>query len=349
MLAPLVVACDVDMHEREICTYTVQLRYEYNEENTARENKITAWVDGIDEYIFEAESHLLYSIRHVTEELCKENLDSEMQLPAGKYSVIAVGNGDDRSRVYDEKTGTAPQIGKTHREDMRLSLDNPTAVADGAVGPCEELFHGYRTFTVREVGASRVRVDMMNAHFQLRFRVTWRRSRADLDDGIYYAVLEDIPSEYRMMPEWIFPAGSFTAQKHEPTGHDLYPYEDRDVIHHIPHTSFQQKNILSHSNETYLNADREIWGQFVNYRVKNDTGMMMNVYYASSGTRAEGDPMVLPKKINLKDYFAHYKYNLDHELKQEYALDIVVDGQTIIITPMNGLKVSDWGEGGRLN
>jgi hypothetical protein len=346
----LLMACDVDIHQREICTYTVQLRYDYNEEDTARDNRILYWVDTVEEYIFD-EAQILYSVRHVTQEQCMEYLDSEMQLPAGKYTVMVIGNRDNRSNVYDRATNGVPEIGKTRRTDMRMSLDNSERFEGGTSGPCEELFYGYRTFTVREIGATRVRVDVLNAHFQLRFRLTWKPGSVGADTylpGRYYSIIEEIPSEYNLMPEWIFPAGRFTPHLFDPTIDDLYPFSDNAVIHHIPYTTYQGRNPLTYLHSSYLNADREVRGEFVAYRVKNESNLMLTIYNSADGvTHApQSDQMVLPRAINLSEYFEWYGINLDHELKQEYELNIVVDGNTITITPMGGLSISDWTEGG---
>jgi hypothetical protein len=347
-------ACDVDLHETEICTYTVQLRYDYNEEDTSYQNRILYWVDTVEEYIFD-EAQLLYSVRQVTQEKCIEYMDSEMQLEAGKYTVMAIGNRDDRSRVYDQATGQAPVIGETLRADMRMSLDgSEIRLDDGTSGPCEELFYGYRTFSVREMGASRVRVDMLNAHFQLRFRLTWRPGTGTGAGGYlpgeYYCIMREVPSEYDMMPEWIFPAGRFTAEEFDTTAHDAYPYIDNNVIHHIPYTTYLDKNVLSYSNTTYLNADREVWGEIISYRTKNDTGLTLEVYRSNDGKThtPETDQLVLPRPINLSGYFEWFEIDLDHELKQEYELDIVVDGDRITISPRGGLSISDWTEGGAI-
>ncbi len=308
LLFALLAGCDVDMHEIEICTYTVQLRYDYNEENTTDENKIVYWVKFIDEYIFD-ENDKLYHIRRVTDDMCTDYMNSELQLEAGKYSILAVGNGD-CSTVWDARTGQLPVVGMTDREDLRMTLENADTFEDGTRGPCGELFHGYRTFTVREEGgATRVRVDMVNAHFQVRFRVTWRNSPVP-KRGTYYAVLEDVVSQYRLMPEWLYPAGSFVARQHDTRAHDDYPWSDNRVIHHLVHSQFERGNVIDHSNTTYLNADSEVWGQFVNYRVKNATPLIMKLYFAPDGTRGENDPMVLPREIDLGQYFAHFGYNL---------------------------------------
>jgi hypothetical protein len=335
---------------RNLCDYRVQLRYDYNEENSNRDNRIGFHVTRLDEMIFDSEGVLASKRRFENGEYANPRA-SELVLDAGRYSVIAIGNMDDRSVLLDEATGEEPAIGVTRRETPRLSLENADPFGDGTRGPCEQLFHGYRTFTVREAaGISRVRVDMVNAHFELSFRVTWKNTSRAPAAGVYYAVLQDIPSQYKLMPEWVFPAGSFDAVRHDPALHDSYDHTANDVIHHIPHTTHEGNNVLSHSNTAYLNGDGEVWGRFVNYRIKTDTEPVMTLYYAADGARSRAtDPMVLPREIKLKDYFAWVGQQLDHELKQEYTLDIVVDGDQIIISPFDEFSIADWNEGGSLN
>jgi hypothetical protein len=341
----LFASCDVE-DVREVCDYSLQLRYSYNEENTSQVNRFDDHISHLDELIFD-EQGILVSMRRLEGDECTRVAASETTLPPGRYSVIAVGNRDDRSDLRDEATGGEPVVGQTHREDVRLSLENAEMFDDETRGHCEELFHGYRTFTIREQGISRVRVDMINAHFELGFRVTWKNSVPV--PGVYYAVLENIPSEYRLMPEWFYPAGSFDALLHEPDTHDEHPHIDDNVLHHIPHTTHLDNNVLSHSNTTSLNSDGEVWGKFVNYRIKTATEPVMTLYFAADGVRSGSDTMMFPREIKLKDYFAWVGLQLDQELKQEYILDIVIDGDQIIISPFENFGVADWTEGGILN
>ncbi len=322
------------------CVTGVQLLYDYNEENTTSENKIEYWVHSIDEYIFD-QSHILCSVRR----LAPGEFASLLELPEGKYSVIAIGNMDGRSRVGDGDAGTTPKVGKTRRENLNLSLQNAEQFPDGTRGPCEELFHCYRTFSVAGKGISRIRADMVNAHFQLRFKVRWQNT--DLPQaGAYYAVVEDAPSQYSLMPEWVYPSGRFEAQRHNPAGHDAHPTTSNETIHHLPETAIG--NTLDHSNITYLNSDFEVWGEIVRYRVKSSTPMTLNLYYAPDGTRAVTDIPVLPRSVDLRECLEYFEYNLDHTLKQEYTLDIEINGKQIIINPIDGLSIADWTDGGHL-
>lgn len=332
--AGLVSCYDVN-EERELCDYKVQLRYDYNEENGTTENMILYYVFSMDEYIFDADG-ILYLSRTFTPDRCTEYLHSELDLPPGQYSVIGIGNRDERSVITDVRTGLAPQAGVTHRDDMRMSLDHAAVMTGNTRGPSEPLYHGYRSFTVNERGISRVRVDMINAHFTLQFRVRWRYNAPAR--GNYYALLESIPSEYSLMPEYIYPAGSFQCEDYDSNWHDEYPSNSNSVIHHIPHTTHRQANVLTHRHDTYMNTNRQIWGEFMNYRIKTATRPVLRIMQ-------EGTNSQVVKDIDLQAYFAWYNNKLNHELKQAYIIDIYIDGTTVIISP---LDVADWDEGGDL-
>lgn len=337
-----VSSCYDLQNEREVCDYKIQLRYDYNEENTAYGNMIEYYIHEMDEYVFD-EDGILYQYRHYTSDRCTEYLHSELDLPPGRYSVLAIGNMDDRSVISDAKDGTRsgnvePIVGVTHRNSLLMSLKNSEQVSDNMWGPCEKLYYGYKSFTVKERGISRVRVDMINAHFRLKFRMTWKRSRGGTPPKTdeYFATLGRIPSGYKLMPEWLYPAGEHDCRKHDPEAYDDYPTACNRVIHHIPYTCYGKNNILTYRVDTYINADSEMWGEFVTYRVKTATRPVLRIFRKSDGEQ-------IVKDIDLQGYFEWYGYKMDQVLKQDYELNIVIDGDKVIITP---LDIADWDEGG---
>lgn len=338
--AVLADSCYIDRAANEICDYNMQLRYDYNEENTSLANMIEYYVNTIDEYIFDAEG-VLFQHRRFMADPCVNYMHSQINLPPGCYSVIAVGNRDDRSMVMDaNNTGSALETlipGVTRREDMLLELNNAEAKPDGTSGESERLYHGYKTFTVMPEGISRVRVDMVNAHMKLKFRVTWKNGATPPSGTGYYALLESVPSKYNLMPELIYPVNSFECQKHDPDLHDLYPSSCNSVIHHIPHVCHEQENVLRYRNEARINVDKEMWGEFISYRIKTMTRPKLRIFDAKG--------VQIVRDVDLQKYFDWLGYDVDSQLKQDYEIDIVIDGDKIIMMP---LDVADWEEGGVL-
>lgn len=332
-------SCHTDDY-RSTCDYKVQLRYDYNEENQSDGvNMIEYYVFEIDEYIFDQDG-ILYAQRRFEADRCSEHMNSELQLPPGRYSVIAIGNRDHRSTTWDAATGNAPVEGLTHRDDMRMTLDNPEPMPDGSNADSEPLYHGYKTFTVNERGISRVRVDMINAHMTLRFRVRWKNG-ASPERGNYHALLTTIPSHYSLMPQYIYPKSSLECHSFDGDVYDEYPSDCNNVIHHIPYTCYADgapANLLTHRLDTYLNADNEIWGEFRTYRIKKSTPVKLLIRSASGA-------LAVPGAVDVTGYLTHFGFTRDDELKQVYEIDILIDGEKII---MNPLDVGDWFEGGHM-
>ncbi|MDL2319840.1 FimB/Mfa2 family fimbrial subunit [Alistipes sp. OttesenSCG-928-B03] len=332
----------IEHFDREICDYTVRLRYDYNEENTAQDNRFDYHIGTLDQYIFD-EQGVLVAESTVTRDICDGTWHSDITLPPGRYSVIAVGNKDTRSEITDSRTGTAPAGGSTLRGDMRMTLKNCTENADGTRGPSERLYHGYRTFTITPTGVSSVRVDMVHSHLRLRFRVTWKSNPpADRED--YFLTLETVPSQYALMPQYYYPEGTFNCRSHDPSHCDPYRSVCNSVVHHIPYTCFEGSNMTVHRHDTYITNDNELWSEFTSYRLKNDTPARLNIWHWDED--AQTAEKLLTKGIDLRDYLVNFRgFNLDHTLKQDYELAITIDGDMAMITP---LKVDDWEEGGTI-
>ncbi len=341
LCAMLSTSCDIE-REREVCDYRVQLRYDYNEENTSSENVIEQYVSHLDELIFDSEGILLQR-RRFTQDECVEFMVSEFVMLPGRYSVIAVGNIDGRSLIYDELLGDLI-VGTTRREDVRLSLEDAEDMEDGMKGHSERLYYGYKTFTVRPEGLSSVRVNMLNAHMELTFRVVWERVTPSREDD-YYAVLESVPSEYMLMPEYISNASNIASAQYDPAAHDTYPHHDNSVNHHIPHTTHQGRNIHTHRLPLRIDGDGQMQGRFINYRIQRNTRPLLKIF-RKGATRGQGDEQLL-RTINLQDYLDYQGYeNPATTLRQLYELDITVreDGK-LMVMPMN---ISDWSEGGEI-
>ncbi len=332
------VSCYKD-NPREICEYKVQLRYDYNEENTTARNMLGKYVNSIDEYLFD-EAGILYAVNPVQQDPCTGEWTSHYALPPGRYSVIAWGNRSDVNTV-----SPAPVKGVTTRDELLLDrTELPNAIAM----PCDagttwqngdRLYYGYRTFTVAPKGISRVRVDMIHSHLVLRFRVRWTHDAPA--PGQYAAYLKDIGSEKAFMPEYIYPVQfqDWAIHNCDNTAHDPYPQVSEEVRHDIPCVHYTS-NVLKHRIDVRQGLDLEMWGEFVTYRIRQASHPVLEIYDTG------GNKVVHPTKtIDLQRYFDDQGIDLDHTLKQDYEIDILIDGDMIYVTTFN---VEEWDEGGAL-
>lgn len=339
----LAVSCRglIEHYDNPECDYTVRLRYDYNQENTTTDNRFDYYIRTLDEYIFD-EQGILIIARQVLRDICDNTWHSDLDLPPGRYSVIAVGNRDARSGIWDDMNGNAPKPGVTRRDDMRMMLENAEVFVGGTSGPSEKLYHGYRTFTVNPTGQSSIRVDMVHSHLLLKLRVTWKSGQPAVRSN-YHILLESVPSYYSLMPEYYYPKGSFSCMPHDPDTSDNYESSSNAVIHHIKNVR-QDRNILTYRYNTYITNDSEMWGEFISYRLKNENPVRLHICHYDPETQTE--TRLLPDGINLKEYFDYRGINLNHTLKQDYQIAITIDGTRVSLMP---LDVSDWEEGGAVH
>ena len=330
-VALMFTSCEVE-GDREICDYNVELYYHYNRENTTQNNVLPSYVRTLTQYLFDSDGILL-DATDVPVDVCEHQYITHRTLPPGRYSVIMWGNCGERNTVTDLATGGAPVEGQTHRDDMRLTHNN-SMQQNG-----DRLWHGYRTFSVAPEGVSRIRVDAVHSHLVIKFRVRWK-SNAPVS-GTYIAWLEDIGSEKSFMPEYIYPQPDAACETHDRSTHDLYPQHSNNVVHHIPYVH-HTTNVLDHRTEAPMGLDNALWGEFVTYRIRQDSHPILSIYDAGGNLILHPDPA---KQIDLKRYFDEMGIDLDHTLRQEYEIDIVIDGDQVWLMALN---VADWEDGGWL-
>ena len=306
-----VSACDID-DDVQVCDYNLQINYHYNQENQATENMLLEYVSSISEYIFDGDG-ILFAVNRILPDECDATLRSEHTLPPGKYSLISWGNLGSTAAVNDAR------VGITKREDMLLTLNNPSAAIPGYQDNCDPIYNSYRTFRVDPVGISRVRADMVHSHLVLKVIVGWK-SDPPAGDSHFRMKLLDNPSEYTFMPEFRFPNREL--ELFDPAK-DQYPKVTTECIHHIP-LVYRDRNILSTAVETEMDENGEVVARFVAFRLRNITDAVVSLYTVSGGAEEQ-----IMKDISLEKYFEEKEIDLDHALKQDYIIRLGIDGNEV--------------------
>lgn len=339
LLAATVMACVtsckglIERYDDAICEYNVQLRYNYNRENTSSLNVLTDYVSKLDEYIFDSDG-VLFAVNPLQKDKCTGEWISELELPAGRYSVITWGN------LHTTCNISQAQVGITRREEMLLTLNNPCAIYTGYQNNSDPLFYGYRTFTVTAKDISRIRVDMLHSHLVIKYRVIWRGTPPNTA-GDYQMRLRQNPSEYTFMTEFI--SRDNECREHIPSDDDEYNRICSKTMHYIPRVL--QSNVLSHRVNSSIDVDQRVEGEIVAFRLRNGTPAILS-FYEIIPTRAGYSERKMMNDVDLSSYFSYHEVNLDHELRQEYPMEFIIgeDG-TVTVLP---LSISDWDEGGML-
>ena len=330
----------IDRHE--ICTYNVQIVYHYNQENTSPINQISRFVRSLDEYLFDSDG-VLYAIHPKTLDICTGEWISELMLPPGRYTVISMGNSGATNTTTD--SGMPLQVGVTKREDVLHTLVTPSA--NGDYINSDRLYHGYRTFSVESGKQSYVRVDMVHSHLDLRYTIYWKGNAAPANTNDFYVILKDVPSEYHIMPEFVYPVAGSLSETYDALLLDEYALESRDVRHHIT-TVEKVSNIINYQRDVIMFGNY-ISGQTISYRLRNSghggTESTLSLY--SRTPDSSNQPTRLMKEIPLNDYLNRSYVDLNLTLKQQYHLVFVIDPDTGLVDVMFA-EIADWDEGGTI-
>lgn len=322
-----VVSCHKE-GPREICDYNVAVEYVYNRENTTNSNVLGEYIGSLTEYIFDGDG-ILYAMREVPADECEGGLVSQQLLPPGDYSLITWGNKTGINSVNDAR------VGITHRRDMELMPDNPFTPETDMQDNGDRLYYTYRTFSVAPHGISHVKAYMVHSHLVLKYRIVWKRAaQAPADTRDFYSEHTEIPSPYGFMPEFVFNGqGSI----HDPAA-DPYEPQATERYLYIPtvYGKTQAGRILkNHRNDVRMNDYREVNGELVAYRLRDDTDLTIDLRSQSRGE--------IMRDVNLgEEFFRANGIALDRNLRQEFAVLITIDGGDITVS---SLDIADWDEG----
>lgn len=316
------ISCRIG-HNLEVCDYNVRLIYYYDREGEIPANGLPTYVRTIEEYLFDERGELV-AANKLPGSSCGGDFESKMTLPPGRYTVVAWGNADGRSRI-DTRQPSIPPAGES-----RLLLDAPYTRGDlPPMQNCEKLFYGYHTFTVGSGGVSSIVMRMSHAYCLLQIAVTWR-GMPPAGSGNFGLLLHDIPSQYDFIPGQIFEAGAWSpydaTSNRYPTGNGSSPY-------HFPGNGGGQRPVTCRI-DTRINVDRQIDGEFVLYRLADDSHPLLSI---------ENDGGSVMKTIDLHRFFRTMDIPLTQNRRQEFRLAVEIDGEDVTVSLVT---FEGWEDGG---
>ncbi|MDL2278946.1 FimB/Mfa2 family fimbrial subunit [Parabacteroides sp. OttesenSCG-928-G07] len=318
----LLASCELQP-DLPICDYSIQLEYWLSE--SAQKNELHQYVKAIDEYIFD-EYGILFQINRVESRAYNKNFVSEVDLPAGKYSVVSWAN------VSASSKAVGVEVGKTHINDLMLNLNNPVNTTYNIHEHSERLYQGYRTFSVREHGVSQVRVYMSHAHCILEVIVKWTNNTPP-DTENFYMTLRDVKDTYAFTPAYKVFGNTINGFEYAEEQHLITDKERRYYLT-VPNVGSRD---ISHVQQAKMDITRNVSGRFSCYRLSNNTHPLFRLY--------AGDTPLM-REIDLHKYFQNMGIELDTNLKQEFAIIIEIGENDVIrVTPV---VISDWNNGGEI-
>jgi hypothetical protein len=275
------------------------LVYRYDQEGEARgKNVLPLHVSKIIQYIFDEDERLV-AIDTVRPDDAGRFVSTLRLLP-GRYTVTGWGNVNGTSRMKEATGG----------REMEMYIDTVT----GLQGDSEQLFYGYREFSVGEWGTSRVDVDMTRAHCVLSFTIWWRdAAKAPAGTGDFYLLLRDLPSRYGFFPG--------------------YRTGDGEVINYIPVVHDEEGLVTRRVTAGML--DKTLRAGLISYRLTSNSHPVLSVH--------DGEK-TLVGEIDLHEFFTTLEIRLDEALRQEYQIGIEIGSGSVVAFMMTA-SVSDWSDG----
>ena len=316
----LAASCTLDGELAE-CPYNVRLEYWYTGSGTA--NVLPDYIRSMREFVYD-ENGILRQVNDLVDR--NKILYGEFTLGPGKYTLVNWANLDTASHV------NTFEIGKNTIDEMKLYLDNPYSQTKSTASwhkNSEKLYYGHTTFSVQGQGVSRQRIDMVHSHCKLNIMVKWK-GRAPANTRNFVMTLKDIPSSYQFRP----------GSEIKGSPHSYYDETDETVtrsgvFYYIPGKA--DAPTVHHRIDVKMEITGSVSGEFVTYRLTNDTHPVFCLY--------AGDSPVI-KEIDLWKYFRTMQIDLDNNLRQEFDLVVEVDPSGGII--VSSAIVMDWNDGGNI-
>jgi hypothetical protein len=213
-----------------------------------------------------------------------------------------------------------------------LYPDSPAPGDPTLMNGGDKLYYGYRTFSVEKDKTSSVNIDMEHAYCELSLTVRWINSPQNKlrSGGSYYMILENALSRVGFLPDWEINGGTHPYDR----AAAKYPaYYLNGALSYLPHLNGLREPV-THRQDAQMSADGQLFFRFTTYRlVTRDDGqpVLLSIYDASGRQ--------VMKKIDLYRFFEEMHIDLRVARRQEYAIMLEIDDDTV--TAFN-LQPVDW-------
>lgn len=248
-----------------------------------------------------------------------------INFPDGEWIIITYGNLGAGSRV--EYTIGSTKLGQMSTKVVNTPSYSGTYAksAQGQtvhhLGDSDKLYFGQLELTVKGGVTDRIhKVNMSNAHIWLSAVVRWKdplKAPSRAEDNLHVR-LEYVPVEH-----------SFE--------HDTKHDNQYDIQFHVPKIT---DDIASHISQLLSNtygSDNEF--QFDTYGLRWETGKAPVLRFY------DGEKLLVDKDLDLNRYFLDQKIDLTNSRVQFYQIQMTIDGNTVIMSPIG---IENWEDGGEI-
>lgn len=246
-------------------------------------------------------------------------------LPDGEWIIVTYGNMNGGSEINYT-------IGQTRMSEMSTRVINPPTYkgtyatrADGPslrLGDSDRLYFGKLDLVVRGGYTDRIHtVEMSNVHIWINAVVKWKdeTKAPDKTSSNLHIRLEYVPVEHSFM-------------------HDDKYDAIQKIPYRIPRITKELASQISQLQSSTYAPNGEFY--FNTYGLRWETGKAPILRFY------DGETMLIDKDLDLNRYFVDQNIDLTNTRVQFYQLQILIDGDNIIIST---LSIEDWEDGGSIH
>ncbi|MDH6306156.1 hypothetical protein M2459_002870 [Parabacteroides sp. PF5-5] len=303
----LVILLPGCMHDSLEECHGIRVSYRYFRDG-AGNNLLGNYIRTTEVFIFDYDGKLLpdYPIN---------GLPSELELPIGNYTIVVWGN----------RAASIPG-GNMSKSGMLLKTkDGETEIKNAG----DRLYYGYRSFSVGENGMTHINVDMVHAHAVMSLTIRWKSNPPE-NTGDFYLSLQEAPPASSFLPGTISKGLKWDVYS---PGTDTYPQADLSSVSYFPKAIDNMTGPV-YRQDTHINVDKNVKATFITFRYSNTSPLILSLY---------GGGRLLMKEIALERFFRESGINLENNTRQEFDLDVLIDGDKVEVSLAGE---NDWDEGG---
>lgn len=320
ILLLLLSSCDVS-DDRDLCCDRVTIYYRYVRRSL---DEYLTHIGSERRFLFDGEGLFL---RELPVDPALRQRVSLMALPAGRYTIIAVGN------PTSESTSIPPLTpGVSRLEDMRVGL-HPREEGGRSCLPADELFWSRFAFEVIPSHPAKYIADMSNVHCHLHVAVTWETHppQGERRMGVRLSGLVGAYGSEEDPAQRIYIVGQPPTE--DPSGW----ISSRTFVYHAFPRGLDAPQV--EVERTVSLWGEELYAELITLRYQSDRLPTLQLLH-------EGLPL-FHKPIDLAPLFARWGWSPSRQAEQVYRISVHVlsDSKVLVRTQVRS-EVLDWADGG---
>lgn len=273
------------------CPYSVKIDYTFTADSELQ--MLADYISTLTEYLFDDRGVLVGVNSGVR---CAYGSTQYSLTPGKTYTLVTWGNQNNYTRC------TPYTLGQTTQDELLLSLQAPETAANptGWQRQADKLYYGYATFTVPPTGVLHQIVELSQVHANLTFTFRWVGRPPTAKEYFNLRLCQ-------MSGTFTFAPGVQVEDKRGGKGVLTLPTSGDGLCNH---------------RLSLYTIDDQPEGNLTTFRFTSAHHPLLRLY--------DGDKPMM-KEVDLHRFFSEMEVDLDHALRQDYALVIEINGDNVFV------------------